>query len=197
MSLSSIFHKAGFIFCLSFSPAMAIPGDTMVITGNVVNLRQGPSTSYPVLMKLRKNQKIIEIQRAEDWVEIDTGRKDISSGWIYARLLKKTVDNQDTDGSEYGATTDPLFGLFKLAFAELNEKLLKQSGKSYFSSVDNPGNRIVRLTASDAWFNTPRPERNAILEEIFLIWCAAVGDGIPVTVEIVDKEGNKLMSKFR
>ena len=186
------------ILLLLFSCNLAAaPGDRLTVTVNIANVRAGPSTDYPVLLKLDHDSEVIEIQRRDGWVEIEYIGTTRRSGWIHAPLLNKAPADETTATPDQEAASDPLYDLFKRAYAEFNARIKARTGKVYFATVENPGNRVIRLTVTDDWLNLTRPERDEQLNEIFTIWDAAVGDGIPITVDLIDRDGTRLMSKFR
>lgn len=185
------------LYCLLSYNVTAAPGDKLSIGVELANMREGPSTNYPVLMRLEQGRKLVEIQRQNKWVEVETGRSNIKSGWIYAPLLKKEVTGKPTIVLKNDGSTNPLFELFKLAFDELNENIKSETGQIFFTKVENPDNRTIQLTATESWLNAPRKERQEKLSEIFKIWDAAIGDGLPITVDIIDKNGDRLMLMFR
>lgn len=188
-----------FSLCLPWTcpRVMAANGDKLVINGSIVNVRSGPATSYPVLLKFQKGREVVELQRRDNWVEIATGRDDVVTGWIYAPLLSQADKRNVPTMKVKEDTSDPLFELFTQALRELNERIRSQTGNTYFSQVENPGNKVIRLTVTYAWSNLSREQRDRMLADVFAIWDAAVGIHVPITVDIVDRDGNRLMSKFR
>ncbi|MCZ6803442.1 MAG: SH3 domain-containing protein [Proteobacteria bacterium] len=71
-------------------------GDELTITGDIVNLRSDPASDTDALIKLLKGRKVIEIQRQDDWVEIETHRKDIKTGWVHKSLVAKETEKLRT-----------------------------------------------------------------------------------------------------
>ena len=175
----------------------AAPGDRLTVIVNIANVRAGPSTDYPVLLKLDHDSEVVEKQRRDDWIEIEYTGSTGRTGWIHAPLLSKGPADETTATPDQEIAVDPLYDLFKRAFAEFNARIKARTGKVYFAAVENPGNRVIQLTVTDDWLNLTRPERYAQLDEIFIIWDAAVGDGIPITVDLIDQDGTRLLSKFR
>ena len=58
--------------------AVAAPGDTLVVTGEVVNVRAGPGMGQPVLFHAYRDQQAEELARTDEWIHVtipgDTGR---------------------------------------------------------------------------------------------------------------------------
>jgi Bacterial SH3 domain len=74
------------------TPAVAAPGDALLVTGDVVNVRAGPGTRNPVLFHVSRDQRVVEAARSGDWVQVQVpGEPD---GWIHQSLLAVTGDAQ-------------------------------------------------------------------------------------------------------
>ena len=175
---------------------IAATGDSLSITVSRANVRSGPSRNHPVIMQLSRGGKVVELQRQNGWVEITSGRTDPKSGWIHSALVGKDTTNK-TGTANQDAGSDPLFALFKMAFEQMSTRIKNQTGKTYFAKVENPGNRVIQVTVAADWSSLTRTEREEQLTEIFRIWDAAVGDGVPITVDIIDQDGIRLLSKFK
>ncbi len=67
------------------------------VTGSVVNIREGPSTRFPVVAKVNRGRKLIELAREKDWVKIDLDEKNGESAWIHSSLISAelAVRNED------------------------------------------------------------------------------------------------------
>ena len=57
------------------------------VTGSVVNVREGPSTGFPVVTKLKKGHKLVELSRDGDWVNITLEGTIAKTAWIHASLV--------------------------------------------------------------------------------------------------------------
>ena len=57
----------------------------LYVKGSVVNVREGPSTQFTIVTKLKKGYRVTEVLREGDWVKVtlDTGK----AAWIHASLL--------------------------------------------------------------------------------------------------------------
>jgi SH3-like domain-containing protein len=63
-------------------------GFTMVsVAGEKVNLRQGPSTKYPVVWELGKGFPLKVIERKGSWYKVVDFENDV--GWIYKNLVSR------------------------------------------------------------------------------------------------------------
>jgi hypothetical protein len=75
-------------FCLLLGvPALAAPGDTLVVIGDGVNVRFDPSTTARVRMQVYRNQRVTELQREGDWVRVKIAAGGGQEGWIHGSLL--------------------------------------------------------------------------------------------------------------
>ena len=171
---------------------LAAPGDILYVHGDVVNMREGPSTSSGIVLRLHKGHKLMEFQRKGKWVEVGADRTGGKSGWIHSTL----IGSQFLGGSTK-APADPKFKKFKGAFNELNARIKRKTGITFFTEAENMGDGIVQLTATDTWLSAPQPDRESNLRTIFQLWDAAEGSGLPIAVYVVDKYGNQQMSMKR
>lgn len=171
---------------------LAAPGDSFLVLGNNVNVREGPSLNYPVVLKLHKGHKVMEFQREGEWVEIRTGKTGEKSGWIHSSLL-----GQESVDAPTKTTGNKKFQKFKTDFDELNARINKKMGITFFTKAEELGNGIIQVTATDAWVNTPKPDKANTIRVLFELWDTAEGSGSPIAVYIVDKQGNQHMSMSR
>ena len=74
--------------------ALAATGDTLIVTGGLVNLRYGPSTDAKVRMHVRRNRLMTELERQGDWVRVEIAGGDGTSGWIHSSLLAAASADQ-------------------------------------------------------------------------------------------------------
>lgn len=186
------------LFSLFATTALTATGDPLFVVSKIVNMRAGPSTDDEVLLKLRHGRKLEELQRQGNWVEVDTGREDIPSGWIYARLLSpEPAAGTPAEQASGEAKVESLFDLFELALAELNARIKTQIGFTAFSKAEDLERGQIKLTATREWVALSRLEREAHLSEAFKIWAAAVGEGVSITLHVVDQQGERFMTMLR
>ncbi len=57
------------------------------VTGSVVNIREGPSTRFPVVAQVNRGRKLVELTREKDWVKIGLEEKNGKSAWIHSSLV--------------------------------------------------------------------------------------------------------------
>lgn len=167
--------------------SFATMGDTLVITGDIVNVRTAPSTEADTPIKLSKGQKVIEIRRQDDWVEIETGRDDIKTGWVH----KSLVDNVTTKESS------KQFNYFMQRFNEHNETSKNKNESIYFSTAKDSGDGTIELIATEDWLKADYEQRGQALNTIFKLWSDIVPVGKPMSVIVLDKQGEQHMIMLR
>lgn len=170
----------------------ATPGDILYVHGDVVNMREGPSTTSGIVLKLQKGHKLVEFQRKEKWVEVGADRTGGKSGWIHSSLIGKQFLGGSTK-----APANSKFEKFKVAFNELNARIKRKTGITFFTEPEDLGDGIVQVTATDTWLGAPQSDRESNLRTIFQLWDAAEASGLPIAVYVVDKYGNQWMSMKR
>ena len=72
---------------LAGQAALAAAGDTLVVTGDGVNVRFGPSTNTRIRQRVPRDQQVMELQREGDWVRVEIVDSDGREGWIHGSLL--------------------------------------------------------------------------------------------------------------
>lgn len=76
----------GGVGVLLATAAAAAPGDALLVTGNSVNVRAGPSTEAGILARVNLDEPATELRRLGDWVEVELPDRDVL-GWIHGSLL--------------------------------------------------------------------------------------------------------------
>lgn len=76
------------LFSAVWSVSTEAAGFKMVsVAGEKVNLRQGPSTSYPVIWELGKGFPLKVLERKGSWYKVADFENDV--GWIYKSLVSR------------------------------------------------------------------------------------------------------------
>ena len=113
----------GSAMALLATAAVAAPGDPLVVTSDVVNVRAGPGTDNPVLFHVIRDQQVVELTRTGNWVQVQIP-DEAADGWIHQSLLQvveraqpapdgvaATVDARsvpsESDASRCSAATSP------------------------------------------------------------------------------------------
>jgi hypothetical protein len=83
-------RRMAFAFACSLQlsgPALGAAGDVLTVIGDRVNVRSGPSTERDVTMQVSRNQRLVEIERAGDWVHAEISGTAGADGWIHGSLV--------------------------------------------------------------------------------------------------------------
>ena len=171
----------------TYSPVEA--GDELVVIKPIVNLRAGPSLKYSVILQLSEGDRLAEIERQGDWVEVETADENVKSGWVYQPLVAKVRDNTEED--------DKQFARFKERFDIQNEVLEKQNGVAYFLDLLHKGEGNVDIIATQAWLDEDRIVRERIVSELFLLWAAIAKVGQSISIHVLDEAGEQHMVMLR
>jgi hypothetical protein len=165
-------------------------GDTLIVSGDIVNLHARPSTSSQAFKQLEKNSKVIEISRYEDWVEVTTNDKNLDYGWIHQEFLVTAA------GGTLDTTDDKQYAQFRSQFI-LFLNNYEKTGMSPFTGVEllEPG--ALQITAHKDWFALEQKQRNTILTEVYDLWKKYVEPGKSAFIEVVDEKGEQHMMMFR
>ncbi len=179
---------------LLFAPniAWAGPGDTLYAQSEWVNVRSAPSKSASVVMAVSRSHKLIEFERKNGWVHVGIVRTGGKDGWIFDGFV-----GAEFAGGESVATADQRFTNFENAVFDLNERVRQTAGVDYFTKVENLGDGIVWVTATNVWVEAPYSDRESNLNKLFDLWDAAEGSGLPIMVQVVDQHGILVMRKAR
>ena len=179
---------------LLFAPniAWAGPGDTLYAQGNLANVRSAPSKSASVVMAVGRGHKLIEFERKNGWVHVGIVRTGGKDGWIFDELVGAEIA-----GGESAAPADQRFAKFENTVFDLNERIRRAAGVDFFTKVENLGDGLVWVTATNVWVDAPYSDREGNLNTLFDLWDAAEGSGLPIMVQVVDQHGVLVMRKAR
>jgi Bacterial SH3 domain len=68
-------------------PALGAAGDVLTVIADRVNVRSAPGTESEVRMQVSRNQRLVEIERAGDWVHAEIGGTGGADGWLHGSLV--------------------------------------------------------------------------------------------------------------
>ncbi len=184
-----------FLFLLYVLPisAKADPGDELVITGFVVNLRAQPSKDAAVLLKLKEGLTVVEIQREGDWVQVYNDRAGVPTGWVHYSLIVPLSTGNTTAIINHTES----YNRFMTAYNKLSESWKQIHGALPFVMVEEYITRKVRITATTEWLQAEQTDREQMVADLFKSWSQIVEPGLTAEIEVVDTNGNKLMSMFQ
>ncbi len=79
------------IFSIALPTTSNAAGDDLVVTAEVLNLREGPGLSYPILLKLKEGDTVSTIEHEGDWIHVKAGN---TEGWIAGWMTKANVQTE-------------------------------------------------------------------------------------------------------
>jgi len=172
---------------------MAAMENIMVITASIVNLREKPSVDAPVLLKLAQGRIVTEIQRQNDWIEIQVDNLRAGSGWVHESLLSYIELSELTPEIDSQPDSDN----FIAEFDKLNDMIKQQAGFVPFTRAEVTGADTLTVTATPEWSTATQKQREDFLSAVFKLWSDAVEPGISITVQVLDQNNDYHMMMFR
>ena len=223
------------------TPALAAPGDTLVVTGDDVNVRVGPSSNARVKMRVFQDQQVMELQRQGDWVRAEIAGSGGQDGWIHGSLLAPRDGERlagppaasaespaaaaaaapsaegsvvaapppaGSAGTGEPATIEPAaapsgdgdppdLARFRQSVDYLNSRAVSVAGVGLFTTVEVVGDGTVQVAATEAWSTIPPAGQQSYANTLLDRWAAARGHGGPISVQIVDPDGQVLLERTR
>ena len=71
--------------------------DDLVVTGKILNLREGPGLSYPILDELKEGDTLSTIEKSGDWIHVKSGN---TEGWVASWLTKPLTEKESAETSK-------------------------------------------------------------------------------------------------
>jgi hypothetical protein len=220
VSLASFTATLGML--LLGEPAGAATGAALIVTGDGVNVRSGPSGDASVRMRVHRNQQVIELQREGSWVRAEIAGADGQEGWIHSSLLAEPGDAPPDQGpvrapSEAAATdqapsreptapqmVEPAAGPdrdlgelahFRETVSYLNGRAIDLAGTDLFAEVKPGPGGAMRVVATEAWSTLPPAGRQSYANTLLDRGAASKVSPGPVVLQIVDPSGEVVMEK--
>ena len=97
---------AGSLVVLLGGVALAAQGDSLVVTGEVVNVRAGPGSNAPILRQVKRDDQAVELTRQGSWVQVRLPDGD-AVGWIHGSLLATVVRRPAAEVAEPAPGAQP------------------------------------------------------------------------------------------
>ena len=157
-----------------------------------MNVRKGPSTDSAVTLKLNRGHELIEFTRQGEWINVGVARTGGKDGWVHRSLV-----GPNFPGGRTTPQSNPKITLFRDAVTVLNARFRRRTGIDLFTDVEDLGDGIVAVTATDTWLSAPLSDRQGNLSTLFDLWDGADGSGLPIMVRVVDQGGALVMQKAR
>ncbi|HEX5795852.1 MAG TPA: hypothetical protein VFY19_08420, partial [Geminicoccaceae bacterium] len=86
---------------------------------------------------------------------------------------------------------------FRQSVDYLNSRAVSVAGVDLFTTVAPVGGGVVQVAATDAWSTIPPAGQQSYANTLLDRWAAARGAGGPVSVQIVDRDGEVLLERTR
>lgn len=97
-----------FLLCFTLFFGAFLPLDTgiaangtITIAGDNVNVRKGPSLSYPLVKQVKKGERFTIVKEKDDWIEIELSSG--KNGWVANWLVTKTSSGSSNGSSNKNA----------------------------------------------------------------------------------------------
>jgi hypothetical protein len=216
---------ASFALLLLGASALAATGDALIVTGNGVNVRAGPSSDAAVRMRVHRDQQVIELQREGSWVRAEIAGTDGEEGWIHSSLLAPAgaapdrPETGESPGSQARDATpvppqnqalplmvEPAAGpdgdlgelaRFRETVSYLNQRATALAGAGLFAKVEPGPEGAMRVVATETWSSLPPAGRQSYANTLLDRWAATKMSAGPAVLQIVDPNGEVVMEKTR
>jgi hypothetical protein len=200
--------------------ALAATGDVLIVTGDGVNVRAGPSGDAVVRMRVHSGQEVVELQREGSWVRAEIAGTDGEEGWIHSSLLARPGTDEPEAGeppipAAREATapsqeqTVPLMvepaagpdrdlselARFRETVSYLNERAVVLAGTDLFAEVKPGPEGAMQVIATEAWSSLPPAGRQSYANTLLDRWAATKASAGPAVLQIVDPSGEVVMEK--
>ena len=147
-----------------------------------VPFRSEADPESSVIFPLSRNQKLIEKDQKDDWVQVLEPTRGLV-GWV---RLKDLSLQRLTDTGEPVVTGG--FKVFEDYFTDLNHGLEETLGEKPFIGLKKIKDGVAQVLANDFWLDSSRHEHNAF--NLFNTWKGANG-GKPSILSFADKDGDE------
>jgi uncharacterized protein YgiM (DUF1202 family) len=163
-------------------------GDFPVIyvRGQFLNLRKDPSLTSHTIRKLKKGQRLTQLSRSENWLQVlEYGAED-RPGWVHTSLVAKILPPP----SIKAPSEQKAFKMFRISFDQYNTNIKKLKGMDFFNDVEYVNQGVIQITATDILLSAPKKYKEKYLIALMEMWLEVRETTQPATVRIVDKNGH-------
>ncbi|MBO8168744.1 MAG: SH3 domain-containing protein [Thermoanaerobacteraceae bacterium] len=119
------------------------------ITGSVVNVRSGPSTTYGVIDQVKNGERYPVTDKQGDWLKIRLDNK--KYGWIAGWLAETTVPPGEADSQTAAGTGEEPIGVVVVGGSVVNVRLQPGLDSPVISRVVR-GTRLTALGTVNGWY---------------------------------------------
>ena len=158
-------------------------GAALYVKGEVVNMRERPSTSAAVVAKLNRGHKLIEIQRKGDWIEVGAEGTGGKTGWIYSSLISSSPVAK--------TRADPVYPPFQKFMSQYYKRL----NKGLFTGAEYKGDGIINVGVNAAWLSVSRGDKRWSMNILLEAW-SKCESGV-VSINMVSPLGKIVMSNTK
>jgi N-acetylmuramoyl-L-alanine amidase len=160
----------------------AAEDDLLVVTGDSVNVRDGPGKDQRVVGKLTRGQIVVELEQRGEWFHIDMGGGR-DGGWVHRSLLQVLPDEGVALGPGSAA-----FQAFRQALERESRRVLAATGTYPYMVAEDLGEGMVVVTPSEDWL-IGGGDLTDDAWALYRLW-KSHNDSRPVTLAITDERGN-------
>jgi Bacterial SH3 domain len=193
-----IARVSGLSMALLATAALAAPGDALVVTADVVNVRTGPGTGNPVLFHAARDQQVVELTRDGDWIQVHVPDQ-AADGWIHQSLLEavQPAPNEppEAPASSRASSISEALALFRNNVTELNARALAAAGVALFAGAEPADGGAVQVMVTEAWDLIPEAGQESYTNALFDHWRAVAVGGEQPRLQVVDPSGTVVSEK--
>jgi uncharacterized protein YgiM (DUF1202 family) len=216
MTMRSASFAASFALWLLGGSALAATGDALVVTGDGVNVRAGPSGDAVIRMRVHSGQQVIELQREGSWVRAEIAGTDGREGWIHSSLLARPAGSPEppeTAAAPAAAPEQPVplqiepaagpagdlgeIARFRETVSYLNERATALAGADLFAEVRPGSEGAMQVVTTEAWASVAPAGRQSYANTLLDRWAATKVSAGPAVLQIVAPGGEVVMEKTR
>jgi SH3-like domain-containing protein len=191
----------GSAMALLATAVVAAPGDPLVVTSDVANVRAGPGTDNPVLFHVSRDQQVVELTRTGNWVQVQIP-DEAADGWIHQSLLQVVERAQPapdvgtgTVGARSASSESEAIAVFRSNVGKLNARAVAVAGVELFAGAEPADGGTVRVMVTEAWDLIPEAGQQSYTNALFDQWRAAARGSEPLRLQVVDPDGTIVREK--
>lgn len=94
-----------------------------VVSAPILNLREGPGLTFPIMKELKKNDRLTMVEKRGDWVRVSQGE---TEGWVASWLIKKAESNSENIEEQHKVVVSKVDHLNVRKEPSLNAAVLTQ-----------------------------------------------------------------------
>lgn len=166
---------------------------TIYVKGNIVMLRQHPTTDSPSLWQFKKGQALTQVARLGNWTQVLADGVEKKRGWIHTSLVEKV----SPDPSLKTNSPHQSYSTFRKYFSQFNAEIKILKGTAFFESVEYLDRGVIQIEATGIFLSAPESYKKKYVGKIARKWQALRKPGLPAVVKIVDAKSILRMEQKR